>query len=80
MDTLEIDWKEVNMTFNGNKVNLPRHVAIKVRDKFKIRHMMEKEPLFFHVMLKQGITWFTLASNTQETRRQYRYFLRWLVF
>ena len=26
-DTLEIDWKEVNMTFNGNKVNLPKLVT-----------------------------------------------------
>ena len=27
-DTLEIDWKEFNVTFNGNKVNLPRLVMI----------------------------------------------------
>ena len=40
---------------------------IKLRDKFKIRHMMKKEPLLFQFILKQGITWFTLASNTQET-------------
>ena len=51
-DTLEIDWKEVNMTFNGNKVNLPKLVTIKLKDKFKIRHMMKKESLLFHVMLK----------------------------
>ena len=55
------------MVFNANKVNLPGLVTIKLRDKFKIRHMMKKEPLLFHVMLKQGITWFILASNTQET-------------
>ena len=55
------------MTFNGNKLNLPRLVTIKLRGKFKIMHIMKKEPLLFHVMLKQGITWFTLASNTQET-------------
>ena len=66
-DTLEIDWKEVNMTFYGNKVNLPKLVTIKLKDKFKIRHMMKKEPLFFHVMIKQGITCFTLTCNTQET-------------
>ena len=66
-DTLAIDWKEVNMPFNSNKVNLPRSGMIKLTDKFKIRHMMMKDPLFFHVMLKQGITWFTLASNSQET-------------
>ena len=29
--------------------------------------MMKKEPLPFHIMLKHGTTWFTLASNTQET-------------
>ena len=66
-DTLEIDWKEVSVTFNDNKINLPRIVTIKLRDKIKIRHLMEKEPLLFHIMLKQGITWFTLALDTQET-------------
>ena len=66
-NTLEIDWKEVIVTFNINKVNLPRSVTIELRDKFRIRCMMRKEPLLFQVMLKQGITWFTLASNIQET-------------
>ena len=28
---------------------------------------MKREPLLFHLMLKQGITWFTLAAVTQET-------------
>ena len=28
---------------------------------------MKREPLLFHLMLKQGITWFTLATGTQET-------------
>ena len=36
-DTLEIDWKEVTMTFSGNKIELPRVVIIKLQDKFKIR-------------------------------------------
>ena len=66
-DTSEIDWKEVSMTFNDNEINLPRIVTIKLRDKINIRHMMKKEALLFHVMLEQGITWFTLASSTQET-------------
>ena len=66
-DTLEIDWKEVSMTFNDNKITLPRIVTIRPRNKIKIRCMIKNEPLLFHVMLKQGITWFTLASSTQET-------------
>ena len=51
------------MTFNGNKVNLPKFVTIQCRDKFKIRHMMKREPLLFCIMLKQGFNWFTLSSN-----------------
>ena len=36
-DILEIDWKEVTVTFNGNKIDLPRVVIIKLQDKFKVR-------------------------------------------
>ena len=54
-DTMEIDWKEVTMTFNDNKINLPKVVVIKLRDKFKVRRLMNREPLLYHVMIKQGI-------------------------
>ena len=63
---LEIDWKEVTVTSNENKVNLPRVVTVKLQDKIKVRHLM-REPLLFHLMLKQGIMWYTLATGTQET-------------
>ena len=53
-DIIEIDWKVVNVTFNGNKINLPKSVTIKFRDKFKIKHMMKRKPLPFHIMLRQG--------------------------
>ena len=66
-DTLKIDWKEVTVTFNGNKVDLPRIVVIKLQDKIKVRRLMNRETLLFHLMLKQGITWFTLVKETQET-------------
>ena len=66
-DTLEIDWKEVSVTFNDDKINLFRVVTIKLQDKIKIRGLMKNEPLPFHIMLKQGITWFTLVMSTQET-------------
>ena len=66
-DILEIDWKEVTVTFNGNKIDLPKVVIIKLQDKIKVRKLMNREPLLFHLMLKQGITWFTLATETQES-------------
>ena len=49
LDTLEID-------FNDEKINLPRVVTIKLKDKINMRCVMKKEPPLFHIMLKQGIT------------------------
>ena len=36
-DIIELDWKEVSMILNGNKINLPASVIIPLRNKFKIR-------------------------------------------
>ena len=38
-----------------------------LKDKIKIRCMIKREPLLIHVMLKQGITWFTLAFSNPKT-------------
>ena len=67
MGHLRNRWKEVMVTFNENKINLPRVVTIKLQDKIKVRSLMNREPLLFHLMLKQGIMWFTLATGMQET-------------
>ena len=64
MGYYELDWKEVCATLNGNKINLPKSITIKFSDKFKIRHIVKREPLLFHTLLKQGLTWFTLANNS----------------
>ena len=66
-DMLEIVLKEVTMIFNEDKINLPSVITIKLQDKIKIRWLMKREPLLIHLMLKWGITWFTLAKGTQET-------------
>ena len=62
-DTLETDWKEVTVTFNNNKIDLPRIVAIGLWDKIKVRRLMNREPLLFHIMIRQGITWFSLETE-----------------
>ena len=65
-DTLEIDWKEVTVTFNDNRIELPRIVAIRIWDKIKVRRLMNRESLLFHMMIKQGITWFNLETELPE--------------
>ena len=65
-DTLEIDWKEVTVTFNDNKIELPKIIAIKIWDKIKVRRVMNREPLIFHVMIRQGIVWFNLETEIPD--------------
>ena len=65
-DTMVIDWKEVTVTFNDNKINLPRIVVVRLHDKIEVRRLINREPLLFHVMIKQGIMWFTLETETPE--------------
>ena len=36
-DTMEIDWKEITVTFNSNKIDLPKVVVIKLQGKMKVR-------------------------------------------
>ena len=54
------------MTFNDNKIKLPKIVAIKLKDKIKVRRLMNRQSLNFHVMIRQGITWFNLEAEIPE--------------
>ena len=54
------------VTFNGRVISLPKLITIKLWDKLKVRHMMGSQLILFHLMLKQGFHWFTLALEEQE--------------
>ena len=62
LDILEVDWKEIKVTFTGKVINLPKSITIKLWDKSKVRHMIESQLILFHLMFKQGFNWFTLTS------------------
>ena len=66
-DTLEIDWNNVTITFNNSKIDLPKIVTINIRDKIKVRRLMNREPLNFHVMIRQRITCLIWNRNTNST-------------
>ena len=65
---IEIDWKGVNMTLNGNDINLPSSVILQFRDKYRVRELFRKQPLVLHVMLKLCKSWFTLEYNNRSLR------------
>ena len=66
-DTLEINWNKITITFNDNKIDLPKIVAIKMQDKIRVRRFMNREPLKLHVMIRQGITWYNLETETENS-------------
>ena len=68
-DVLEIDRKDVSMTINVNPIPLPTTLVIPLRDKLRARKLLRRQPLFFHVMLKQGKTWFSVDHNNRSHSR-----------
>ena len=65
-DVFEIDWSDISITLNGNDINFPSLIIISFRDIFRARKLLRKQPLLFHVMLKQGKTWFTLEYDNRN--------------
>ena len=64
-DTLEINWNGIKLSFNGNEINLPKTIMIKIRDKIRVRRMMNRESQNFHIIIKQGITWYNLETEIE---------------
>ena len=60
-DVLEIDWSNISITLNDNKIDLPSSVIIPFKERYRARRLLRKHPLLFYVMLKQGKTWFSLV-------------------
>ena len=65
-DVLEIDWSNVSITLNDNKINLPRSVIIPFKERYRARKLLRKHPLLFYIMLKQGKTWFSLVLEPRN--------------
>ena len=52
-DTLAINWKKIILTFNDDMIDLPKIITIKMQDKIGVRRTINKEPLNFHMMIRQ---------------------------
>ena len=44
-DTLEINWNKITITFNDNKLDLPKIVTIKMQDKIRVREIDEQRAI-----------------------------------
>ena len=62
-DMIKINWKEVFVTLNGVILQMPKTVKIPIRDKYRLRKLMDKHSLLLHVMLRQGTSWYSLDHS-----------------
>ena len=66
LDMVKIDWKEVFVTLNGKIIRMPKLVTVPLRDKYRLRTLMDKHSLLLHVMLRQGTSWYALDKTDSE--------------
>ena len=62
-DMIRINWKEVFVTLNGTIIQMPKSVKVPLRDKYRLRTLMEKHSLLLHVMLREGTSWYALDNT-----------------
>ena len=65
-DVLEIDWSNICITLNDNKIDLPSSVIIPFKERYRARRLLRKHLLLFYVMLKQDKTWFSLVPEPRN--------------
>ena len=65
-DMIKIDWKEVFVTLNGTIIRMSKMVKVPLRDKYRLRTLMDKHSLLLHVMLRQGTSWYALDKTDSE--------------
>ena len=65
-DVLEIDWSDIGVMLNDNKIYLPSLVIIPFKERYRARRLLRKHPLLFYVMLKWGKTWFSLVLEPRN--------------
>ena len=61
-DTLEINWDKIKLVFDSNEIKLPKLVTITMFYKIRVRRMMSRKTQNFHIMVKQGMTWYNLET------------------
>ena len=81
---IEIDWKEITVTFNDNKINLPRIVVIKLHDKIKIKKINEQRTITSLHDNKAGNNVVNFSNrntrNSVDIKMYFQYFSEWSAY
>ena len=63
-DTLTIDWQDVELTNDGDPIDLPSTLVVPLRAKFKIREMLNT-PYHLNMALCRENAWYDLSANSR---------------
>ena len=63
-DTLTIDWQDVELTNDGDPIDLPSTIVVPLRAKFKIREMLNT-PYHLNMALCRENAWYDLSANSR---------------
>ena len=61
-DMIRINWKEIFVILNGTIIKMPKSVKVPLRDKYRLRTLMEKHSLLLHILLRQETSWYALDN------------------
>ena len=64
-NTLDIDWSTIKILVNTKEIRLPLIYTIPVIHKYKVKRMMNKPNLSFHIMIRKGNMWILLTPGKQ---------------
>ena len=81
-NTLEIDWKEVTVTFSGDKTDVPRVVIIKLQDKIKMRQLMNRETFAFpsNVKARNNVVHFGNRKTRDCVNTKFQIYFKNFIF
>ena len=65
-DVSEINWSNISIKLNDNKIDLPSSVIIPFKERYRARRLLRKHLLLFYVILKQGKTWYSLVPEPRN--------------
>ena len=57
---LDVDWSQIKILVNNKEIRIPPVITVLVIYKYKVRRIMNKPTLSFHMMIKKGYTWLSL--------------------
>ena len=62
-DVLELNWTKVKLRLGEKEIKLPNTISVPQRERMRIRRMLGRDDLSFHIMGKVHFNWYTIKED-----------------